>query len=98
MAKKLKPCPFCSSTKLKVECKSVLDGYIEDISRVERMIFSVRCNSCHARGGTASGRVIKSFRLTVTEKDLPEWAISDTKLAEKAIEAWNRRVTDERTI
>lgn len=94
MAEKIKPCPFCGGTKLKVESKSVLDGYAGDIHRVERMTFSVRCNSCHARGGTASGRVIKSFRLTMTEKDLPEWATTDTKLKEKAIEAWNRRVND----
>lgn len=91
MPEKLKPCPFCGSTKLKVESKSVLEGYIEDIARVERMTFSVRCNSCHARGGVAGGRVIASFRLTMTEKDLPEWATTDTKLKEKAIEAWNRR-------
>lgn len=95
-AQQLKPCPFCGGTKLKVESKSVLDGYAGDIHRVERMTFSVRCNSCHARGGVAGGRVIKSFRFSMTEKDLPEWATTDTKLKEKAIEAWNRRVNDER--
>lgn len=91
----LKPCPFCGGTKLKVESKSVLDGYIDDICRVERMTYSVRCNSCHARGGVAGGRVINSFRLTMAEKDLPEWATTDTKLKEKAIEAWNRRANNE---
>jgi hypothetical protein len=87
----LKPCPFCGSTKLKVECKSVLDGYIGDIHRVKRMTFSVRCNKCHARGGAVGGRVIDSFRFSMTEKDLPEWATTDTWLKERAIEAWNRR-------
>ena len=41
-------CPFCGSDKLKVEHKNKF----KDIRRnFIRMSFSVRCNSCHARGG-----------------------------------------------
>lgn len=56
-------CPFCGSDKLKVEKKA--NGYLNtetgrkhkfflDKIDVAQFIYSVRCNSCHARGSTAS--------------------------------------------
>lgn len=88
----LKPCPFCGSNKLKIESKSVLDGYTFADERVERITFSVRCNSCHARGGAAGGKVITSASVLWKR---PEWATTEDELEDKAIEAWNRRANDE---
>lgn len=56
-------CPFCGSDKLKVDKKA--NGYLNtetgkkhkfflDRADVAQFIYSVRCNSCHARGSTAS--------------------------------------------
>ena len=92
MALELKPCPFCGSTKLKFESKAVLSGYNGLEHRIERVTFSVRCNSCHARGGTASGKIVYSL----STMQLPEWATTHTEIQKRAIEAWNRRVINGR--
>lgn len=71
--KVLKPCPFCGSSKLKVDKNT----------RNVRIIYSVRCNSCHARGG-ASG----------FEKFMPESDAFVKRMNEHinlAIEKWNVR-------
>ena len=60
---------------------------------VRNRTYSVRCNVCHARGGTISGNVVPEMKLR-PELDLPSWAVTDTELKERAIECWNRRVTD----
>ncbi len=95
MKGKLKPCPFCGSTKLKIECKTAWAGIIwagiTGDQRTERHTFSCRCNVCHARGGTSSGRVILG---RINETDLPEWATTDDSLKEQAIDAWNRMGDD----
>ena len=44
----LKPCPFCGGASLKVEMKKSA-GWRQSY----RYTASVRCNKCHARGGTA---------------------------------------------
>ena len=49
----LKPCPFCGSVKLKVEGKNKKALSYEGL---EHRTYAVRCNICHARGGTASGK------------------------------------------
>ena len=85
----LKPCPFCGSTKLKIESKSVLAGYNGLDQRVERTTYSVRCNVCHARGGAVSGKTLSLYRFSIAK--LPDWATEDTTIKEKAIETWNRR-------
>ena len=89
----LKPCPFCSSTKLKLEKKSVLAGYNGMEWKVERHTWSVRCNVCKARGGVVSGKVIPNFDFfnRGIGAAMPEWATTDDELKLKAIEAWNRR-------
>lgn len=49
---KLKPRPFCGSTKLKLEKKRALyKGH-------KAYVASVRCNCCHARGGTVTNLTI----------------------------------------
>lgn len=91
----LKPCPFCGGTKLKIEQKSTFAGYNGLDHRVERHTYSVRCNICHARGGTVGGKVIQHFHLYVgREIPIPEWATTDDVLQNKAVEAWNRRGGD----
>lgn len=80
----LKPCPFCGSEKLKVESKSGRIHYCEKngMRHWQKVVFSIRCNSCHARGGTTSA-------------DLPTMTSDKTKREEaeyRAIEAWNRRI------
>ena len=85
----LNPCPFCGGTKLKVDRKSRLAGRNGLDMRVEMHTFSVRCNTCHARGGAAGGRVMNDPWTRCAQ--LPDWATTDKTLEAKAIEAWNRR-------
>lgn len=85
----LKPCPFCGGAKLKIDRKSRLAGWNGLDMRVEMHTYSVRCNTCHARGGAVGGRVMNE-RFTRCAK-LPDWATTDKALEAKAIEAWNRR-------
>lgn len=92
----LKPCPFCGGTKLKIERKSTLAGYNGADDRVEQHTFSVRCNSCHARGGAVGGKVMPYARMFfMGEMPLPEWATTDDALQNKAILAWNRRAGEQ---
>ena len=90
----LKPCPFCGGTKLRVERKSRLAGWNGLDMRVEMHTYSVRCNTCHARGGAVGGRVMNDPWTRCAQ--LPDWATTDNALEAKAIEAWNRRAGDER--
>lgn len=85
----LKPCPFCCGTKLKVERKSRLAGWNGLDMRVEMHTYSVRCNTCHARGGAVGGRVMNDPWTRCAQ--LPDWTTTDKALEAKAIEAWNRR-------
>ena len=67
----LKPCPFCGGTKLKLAKKTTkYKGH-------EAYVASIRCNSCHARGGT------------VTNLTIPYAVKEDVEAI--AIERWNRR-------
>ena len=90
LTSELKPCPFCGSTKLKIESKTRFAGYTGIDARVEQDTYSVRCNVCHARGGATSGKVIKSH-MDIYSCKMPQWATTSDALKEKAIEAWNRR-------
>ena len=78
----LKPCPFCDGTKLKVERKSRLAGRNGLDMRVEMHTYSVRCNTCHARGGAVGGRVMNDLWAHCTQ--LPDWATTDKTLEAKA--------------
>lgn len=90
---KLRNCPFCGGTKLKLESKSRKAGWTGIGALVEQDTYSVRCNVCHARGGAAGGKVIKSLQY-VYRDNMPKWAATSEELKDKAIEAWNRRVSD----
>lgn len=73
-------CPFCGKNKLSVDCKS--KNEYEGCKRT----YSVRCNSCFARGSVVSGFVSKSH---YCNKEVP--IVSDIELIEKAKELWNHR-------
>lgn len=75
--KVLKSCPFCGSNKLKVD-KNTRNG---------RIAYSVRCNICHARGGTSG---FESYRLehNTLAKEM-------NKHIDSAIKKWNVRVGEE---
>ena len=71
MDKELKPCPFCGSTNLKLEKKrTVYKGH-------KAYVASIRCNCCHARGGT------------VTNLTIPYAVKEDVE--NTAYQLWNRR-------
>lgn len=82
MANELKPCPFCGSTKLKVDQKTSSNTkWNSETKKSEKfVVVTVRCNKCHTRGPTTS--------MYATFYDRPTKA-----LEEKAIEVWNRRDT-----
>lgn len=85
------PCPYCGEDKrLSLDRKSKMVGHNGLDMRVELHTFSVRCNVCHARGGTAGGKVMNEHRLR-PDLPLPEWATTDEALIDKAVAAWNRR-------
>ena len=77
----LKPCPFCGGAKLKIERKSRLAGWNGLNVRVEMHTFSVRCNTCHARGGAVGGRVMNDLWTRCAQ--FPDWATTDENLEEK---------------
>lgn len=103
----LKPCPFCGSKSIHHELKTKTIGYNGLDMRVERRTYSVRCNRCHARGGTAGGKVIPYWNYNANPFtgeplddrgifELPDWATTDSVLWKKSTEAWNRRADDGR--
>lgn len=59
---KLKPCPFCGSTKLTVVSKHNGTHYYCGTDSV-----SVRCSKCYARGSTVSCKVVKGKHGDVDE-------------------------------
>jgi Lar family restriction alleviation protein len=83
----LKPCPFCGGTKLKIDSKSKSISY----RHVDVFTASVRCNVCHARGGTASGECGNYYFGTPRSEKLTTLA----EIEQRAAEAWNRRADDE---
>lgn len=70
------PCPFCGNQKLKVECKTKRLYY--PTTSIQATC-SVRCNCCHARGGT----ITKVYQVK-------QWK-GDTYLEQQAIRKWNKR-------
>ena len=84
----LEKCPFCNSDKLKVEQKSgPIHHYLKKgMQRWQNIKFSVRCNDCHARGGTVSADFPLDY--SITAKEIEQLKL-ETEL--KAIEKWNIR-------
>lgn len=75
MNNELKPCPFCGGTKVKIDCKTI----------GSRETYSVRCNKCHARGGT--------YGITIRKSQMSYEAIVQCRdsAKQKALEEWNTR-------
>ena len=87
----LKPCPFCGGTKLKVDGCVKTTNFSKNRG-LDEARFSVRCNKCHARGGTQSGYTRNGFySLSEDGEKLLE---SGEQIRARAIEAWNRRAGD----
>ena len=84
---KLKPCPFCGSTKLKIDKKSKPVHY----KNICYVTVSVRCNCCHGRGGTVSGEIRGGLAAAPISDNLTTY----DNLRIKAVEAWNRRTENE---
>lgn len=91
---KLLPCPFCGGIKLKMDSKSTLVGYNGADERVERWTFSVRCNTCHARGSTVGGKVIPFRYVDIEHKGIT----TKEDLQRRCAEAWNVRKPMERIV
>ena len=86
----LLPCN-CGSEKLKLEKKSgKVWGYP---SYVKSVTYSVRCNVCHARGGTASGIVVKQSFCDNLDKTKNLRVNSDGELISQAVSIWNTRAS-----
>lgn len=78
MTEKLKPCPFCGSTKLKIDSKRTFNYSKRHCS------VTVRCMKCHARSPVVG---ISMDKNQYNERELCE---------SQAIEAWNRRVSEDK--
>lgn len=86
----LKPCPFCGSTKVKVNGKYKKKWSYEGVGHIT---CAVRCNKCHARGGTASGYIRNAaYSLTQRGEEVLE---TEYDIRCRAVEEWNRRAGDE---
>ena len=81
----LLPCPFCGSTKLKIDQKTSSNRkWNSEKQRCDKLVVvTVRCNKCHTRGPTTS--MYAGFYDNPTKV-----------LEEKAINAWNTRTPKER--
>lgn len=80
MSEELKPCPFCGSTRLSVKSKKRKAYLGMEIAAT----YSVRCNVCKARGGTAS--------IYTSRKEYLEGKTGAEKIV---ADMWNRRVNNE---
>ena len=92
MTEKLKLCPFCGYEMPRVWGNYTLTGFTGLDEPVKRHRRYVRCSKCYARGGVASGLIITD-RCDVS-LPLPKWATTLDALDKRAIETWNRRVSD----
>ena len=84
MTDKLRECPFCGGDKLKIDYKSR--------NGVES--YSVRCNKCHARGGTAS---VDIYSVVDTE-GYAGIKRNRELVKKKVIELWNTRKPMDRIV
>lgn len=81
----LKCCPLCGSKKLKIETKSGPIHHYEKngMKTWQNVKYSVRCNSCYARGATASVDISRNYGSRNKLKQL--------EAENNAIEKWNNR-------
>jgi hypothetical protein len=88
----LKPCPFCGSEKVKVDGRYKKKWSYEGVGHTT---ITVRCNKCHARGGTASGYTRNAcYPLTDRGEEVLE---TEYQIRCRAVDAWNRRENNDRT-
>lgn len=84
---KIKPCPFCGSGKARLAIKngpkrhSLKDG----ISTWQTVTYTVRCNICNARGGTAS------YDKGIGNSFYSKNEINEFLAKKAAVEKWNER-------
>lgn len=74
-------CPFCGSSKLKIDSKRNYTYEHDKITgaQLKKCSVSVRCGSCHARGPVVGVKV-------------PDGEYNEKQLVEQAVvEAWNNR-------
>lgn len=84
--KGLKPCPFCGGEAWLREKTLRLFGICHNTGEKKaRIAMYCYCGKCKARGGVATGTF--EYDVYISAKDREE-------LKKRAIEAWNRRVTD----
>lgn len=91
----LKPCPFCGWNKARVTERKIAGSYhYYDKRDFVKIRFAVMCNKCKAKGAS-----VVSKKLYHEGDENHEALTNDTimRYHEEAIEAWNRRVTDERS-
>lgn len=84
----LKPCPFCGGKAHISEREMRYYGINDFGCRKIKFGAQAMCNKCRARGGVVTAIIITDRKDTNEQFD---------KLDERAIEAWNRRVTDDKT-
>lgn len=81
----LKPCPFCGG---KASIQQTAYGTTDNASC--RLSFAIRCTKCDATAPNASGYVAINL---MSDGSLNLW--NDDR--EKAVKAWNRRVSDDKS-
>ena len=86
----LKPCPFCGSESVKVTGRYRRKWSSQGVGY---NTYSVKCNKCHARGGTASGYTRNAlYELTERGETVLE---TEYQIIQRAVTAWNRRADNE---
>ena len=83
----LKPCPFCGYENPKMTTKRSGNN-----KRTGDM-FQILCGKCKARGPIFTGRYSRKNEFGRYEYVSDAFATEEAK--QKAMDAWNRRVTDE---
>lgn len=102
-AGKLRQCPFCAWSGVKVQKKERGYYWIESLVaeiRIEKAAYYVVCNRCKARGGVATGRFVGYVRTAnfdglfgecKQEVPLPDWVTTREAVKQRAIDMWNTR-------
>lgn len=80
---RLRNCPFCGGNKTGISEKSVS----RDHGTSTQYQVAVYCNSCHTYGPRVLTEKVKN--------KYPEPPVDFSKARKKAIEAWNRRFSDD---
>ena len=91
MPNELKPCPFCGSENVKIGGHGKSTRWARE-NGLHQVTYTVRCNYCHARGGTSSGYTRNAlYNLTKVGQSFLE---TEFDIIQRAVTAWNRRAND----